>query len=484
MPRRTAQLEQLERRNGELAQRNRELAQRNRELAQRNRELAAGTEAKSRFVANLSHELRTPLNAVLGFSELLHEGRLGPLAESQREPVGIIHSSAEHLLTLIDEASDLSRIEAGCVRLEPEAIEPWEIVAECARSLRRLAADRAIRVQLDLRPVGAIQLDPARLRQVILNYLANAIKFTPTGGTVTIELEREPEQLLVTVSDTGPGISAAERERVFEPFVQLPGADQAGSGLGLAITKLIVEAQGGSVGVRSRPGQGSTFFAALPAPRGPGDARVAMPVSRPGPVLVIEDHPLNRRLVEQVLALERIETLAAGSIAQAERVLERTLPSVIVLDLQLPDGHGLDLARRVKADPRTRRCAIVACTAAAGHDEERLVLAAGCSGYVSKPIDGRRLASLVMGLLAAPSANRSGFELPASSLAGSSGAGRLGAGLTDQSAHPVQPALGLGALERHVAAHVGVREDQEALLPDPGHHRLGDVVGLEQAAGQ
>ncbi len=242
-----------------------ELSRSNRALQRRNRELQSASEAKSRFVANMSHELRNPLNAVIGFSELMQHGRLGPLAERQREHLGIIRASAQHLLTLINDALDVARIEAGHIRLEPEPVDPAAIATACAASLRTVAASRSIHMEIDQRPVGAVMLDPGRLRQVILNYLSNAIKFSSEGGRVTITLRREDGRLAVEVSDTGPGVDPADQGRVFDEFFQLPGRDRSGSGLGLAVTKLIVEAQRGEVGVRSTPGLGSTFYALLPA---------------------------------------------------------------------------------------------------------------------------------------------------------------------------------------------------------------------------
>jgi len=264
-----------------LVARTAELRRVNVALARRNRELEAATKAKSRFVANLSHELRNPLNAVIGFAELMQDERLAPLADRQREHLGIIRASGEHLLTLIDEALDMARVEAGHVRLQPQEVEPTAIAAACATSLGRLAAAKTIRVDVDPRPLGTVRLDPARLRQVILNYLSNAIKFTDEGGTVRIGLEHHHGRLLVEVSDTGQGIHPADHHRVFEEFVQLPSRNRTGSGLGLAVTKLIVQAQGGEVGVRSRPGQGSTFSAWLPAPTVATPARSAPELQMP-----------------------------------------------------------------------------------------------------------------------------------------------------------------------------------------------------------
>jgi signal transduction histidine kinase len=237
----------------------------NRALRRRNHELEAASEAKTRFVANMSHELRNPLNAVLGFTELLRDGRGGPLAARQREHLEIIHGSARHLLMLINDTLDLKRIEAGYVRLDPEPVEPVAIAAACAASLATLSAGRGIHVELDLRPLGTMMLDPVRLRQVVLNYLSNAIKFSPAGGRVTVLMRHRADRLVLEVSDSGPGVDPADQDRVFDEFFQLPGRDRSGSGLGLSVTKLIVEAQGGDVGVRSILGLGSTFHASIPA---------------------------------------------------------------------------------------------------------------------------------------------------------------------------------------------------------------------------
>jgi signal transduction histidine kinase len=233
-------------------------------LAERNREVERATEAKNRFVAKMSHELRTPLNAVIGFSELMHTGRTGPLSKRQREFLGIIRSSADHLLTLINEVLDLSKIESGHIRLDPEAIDPVVVASECISSVRWLAADRRIRLEFEAAAVGPVSLDPGRLRQVILNFLSNAIKFTGAGGQVTLTVARDEDRLLVAVADTGVGIAPEDQERIFDEFVQVGGSARTGTGLGLAVSRQIAEAQGGEVSVVSRLGFGSTFSAWLP----------------------------------------------------------------------------------------------------------------------------------------------------------------------------------------------------------------------------
>ena len=253
------------------------LARVNAALAERNREVERATDAKTRFVANMSHELRTPLNAVIGFSELMQAGRTGPLSKRQREFVGIIRASADHLLTLINEVLDLSKIESGHIRLDPEAIDPVLVASECISSMRWLAADRRIRLEFEAAAVGPVSLDPARLRQVILNFLSNAIKFSGAGGRVTLTLARDGDRLMVAVADTGVGIAPEDQRRIFDEFVQLGASSHAGSGLGLAVTRQIVEAQGGAVSVTSRLGFGSTFYAWLPWVPAAATAETAAP---------------------------------------------------------------------------------------------------------------------------------------------------------------------------------------------------------------
>ncbi|HET8978265.1 MAG TPA: HAMP domain-containing sensor histidine kinase, partial [Solirubrobacteraceae bacterium] len=221
-----------------------------------------------------------------GFSELMDAGRTGPLSRRQHEFLGIIRSSAGHLLTLINEVLDLSRIESGHMRLDPEAVDPVAVAEECVRAMRWLAADRQVRLELQAAADGAVCLDPGRLRQVILNLLSNAIKFTGAEGRVTLTVARDGDRLLLAVADTGVGISAADQRRIFDEFVQVGETADAGSGLGLAVTREIVCAQGGEISVDSELGRGSTFSAWLPwvpAPAGAPErpAETPSPFDRP-----------------------------------------------------------------------------------------------------------------------------------------------------------------------------------------------------------
>lgn len=242
----------------------RRLTRGNAALSARNQELERTSAARTRFVATMSHELRTPLNAVIGFAELLDDGRAGPITEAQHEHLAIVRSSADHLVTLVDEVLDLASIEAGHMRLDAEPVAPGLLAEQCVNSMRPLADDRHVQIELQPSATFTVPLDPARLRQVILNYLSNAIRFTPPGGRVTVTLAQDASGLRIEVADTGIGISPDDQVRIFEEFVQVGSAHRDGSGLGLAVTRQIVRAQGGHVGVTSELGRGSTFHAWLP----------------------------------------------------------------------------------------------------------------------------------------------------------------------------------------------------------------------------
>jgi signal transduction histidine kinase len=247
-----------------LSSRSSALAKANVQLAARSAEAEQANNAKSQFLATMSHELRTPLNAIIGFADLMHDGRLGPVSDQHRESLDDIRGSARHLLDLINEVLDLARIESGRILLDIQSIDPVQVVSGAVDSLRSLAAERNLAVTLEAQSIDNVLLDPARLRQVVLNYLSNAIKFTPEGGLVQVRVMREIDELVLEVIDTGGGIALADQERVFGEFEQLHGAAYGGTGLGLAVTKRIIEAQGGTVGVHSTPGHGCTFFARLP----------------------------------------------------------------------------------------------------------------------------------------------------------------------------------------------------------------------------
>lgn len=244
-----------------------ELRNRNQQIGRALETARNATVAKSRFLASVSHELRTPLNGIIGFSELLYDHKIGALAEDQRAVLGDILHSARHLLQLINAILDISKVEAGRMGFTPERCRLLDLAEEVRNVLRPLAEKKFIAIEMDV-PAGlTAHIDPARFKQVLYNYLSNAVKYTPARGSVEIRISPAGEShFRLEVEDNGIGIAAEEMPRLFQEFSQLPNSRRAdqGTGLGLALTRHIVESQGGSVSVRSELGRGSVFSAVLP----------------------------------------------------------------------------------------------------------------------------------------------------------------------------------------------------------------------------
>jgi signal transduction histidine kinase len=244
------------------------LAAANANLELRNAEVERADAAKSKFLAGMSHELRTPLNGIIGFAELMYDGKVGPLAERHREYMGDILGSARHLLALINDVLDISKVEAGRMEFDRQWVDLGELTRKVESGLRRLAEDQGVTIEAD---VGAdldrAFVDPRKFRQILVNYLSNAIKFTPRGGYVCIRLRADGDTVALEVQDTGIGIAPEDVGKLFTEFAQLSPSvhdNLPGTGLGLALTKRLVEAQGGTVSVTSEPGSGSVFGAVLP----------------------------------------------------------------------------------------------------------------------------------------------------------------------------------------------------------------------------
>jgi PAS domain S-box-containing protein len=244
-----------------------ELRNKNEQLGRALEAARLATEAKSRFLAGVSHELRTPLNGIIGFSELMYDAKLGPVSEDHKDVLGDILTSSRHLLQLINDILDLSKVEAGKMEFHPESARIDTLVYEVRDVVRPLAEKKRLKLAISVPAEFTAVVDPARFKQVLYNYLSNAVKFTPESGSVELRVRREEDQSFrVEVEDTGVGMSPDEISKLFQEFQQLPNSRKAeqGTGLGLALTRHIVEAQGGSVSVRSVKGSGSVFAAVFP----------------------------------------------------------------------------------------------------------------------------------------------------------------------------------------------------------------------------
>ena len=376
----------------------------NQKLKESNAELIRANNLKSEFLANMSHELRTPLNAIIGFSELLLEHGERSLAEGQREYVSDILSSGRHLLELINDILDLSKIEAGKMRLALDEFDLGEVAEEALMILRVEASRKDIRLEAELEPAAReVVADRAKLRQILTNLLSNAVKFTRPGGRVKLAASCRDGRLEVRVQDTGIGIRPEDQERIFAAFIQVDGSyarKYQGTGLGLTLVKRFVEMHGGAIRVESEVGKGSTFILTLPqsvhqeepvAEAGaPGATAPAGGEERAGggeSILVVEDNPANMKLAREILAARGYRVLEAASGEEALDALRYIHPDLILMDLQLPGMDGLTVTRRLKGDPATRDIPTVALTAHVMPGDDSRALEAGCVGYIPKPID-------------------------------------------------------------------------------------------------
>lgn len=369
-------------------------AQKEADLARR--EADEANAAKSRFLSRMSHELRTPLNAILGFGQLL-EG--SELSEEDREGAGYIVKAGRHLLSLINDVLDLSRIEAGELTVSPEPVHCGELINDAIALMRPAASAREIQLT---GPAPAcdvyVMTDRQRGRQVLLNLLSNAVKYNYDGGLVAVTCTPLPEAILrISVRDTGPGIDPARRELLFAPFERL-GAETSGiegTGLGLALSRQLIEQLGGTMGVESAPGQGSTFWIDLPMTEEPESPEGAPPVpldraaDQDGRVLLlIEDNLANLRLVEAMLRQRpHVTVLPAMQGGLGLELAYSNAPDVIVLDLHLPDMSGRDVLTRLKADPRTRDIPVIVATADADRRRGQALVAEGAASCLTKPLD-------------------------------------------------------------------------------------------------
>jgi signal transduction histidine kinase/CheY-like chemotaxis protein len=369
------------------------LAAANRELELRNREVERANQLKSKFLASMSHELRTPLNAIVGFSDLLSEQAAGQLNPKQLRFVHHIKQGSAHLLQLINDILDLSKIEAGQLEFRYEDFEMADALPEVLSTIRPLASAKKIALNENLTTVPPIRADRVRFKQVLYNLLSNAVKFTPVGGQVSIECYQRENMNYVSVADTGIGIRAEDQRVIFEEFRQIENSAgaQEGTGLGLAITKRLVEQQGGAISLESAPGQGSKFTVSFP--RGerkqalggdsPKRSMIEMNAGEPNPlVLVVDDELAARELLTSYLApTYRVVTADCGR--DALRKARELRPQAIILDVLMGKENGFETLVALRKSPDTADLPIIILSIV---DQKQVGFALGASDYLVKPI--------------------------------------------------------------------------------------------------
>jgi PAS domain S-box-containing protein len=360
-----------------------------RELALERAQAAAqaANAAKSEFLSSMSHELRTPLNAILGFAQLVSRDKLEPPTPRQRERLEHVLRGGEHLLRLIDDVLDLSRVETGRLSVSLEPVSVQKVMRDAVHAIEPMAVRHDIQLHSELAANGEpeVRADRTRLAQVLINFGSNAVKYGNAGGNVRFRVElHEDARVRLIVDDDGPGIPLEQQDKLFQPF-QRAGQELGnveGTGIGLALCKRLAEAMSGRVGFASAPGQGSSFWIELPlvqsardratspAPQAPDSAQ---PAGRKHSVLYVEDNPSNVALMRHLmLDYERVELSVAASAEAGIAQARQLVPSLIIMDINLPGLNGIEAAQELKRLPETRHIPIIALSAAAmSRDQER-----------------------------------------------------------------------------------------------------------------
>lgn len=368
------------------------LQKRAQEALVRAKEQAESTsQFKDQFLSTMSHELRTPLNAVLGFSDLLADERYGPLNEKQRRYINHIHTGGRHLLSLISDILDLSKIEAGRMELALESLAVEPAFAEVLSVMQPLADKKSHTLSSNLEPGLALRADSTRFKQVLMNLLGNAVKFTPNGGRIELAARLMDGRVRVEVRDNGPGIPPDEQKRIFEAFYRLreSGKKNEGTGLGLAITQRLVELHGGELSLDSRLGQGSCFYFSLPSAPSPRESSVrkieiASRSNLPTRVLVIEDDRVTAQLIQSQLASAGYQVTLCEEPNKALDIAAQLQPAAITLDIVMKPKNGWEVLVQLKRDPRTADIPLIVVSIV---DQPSMGTLLGADEYLVKPVE-------------------------------------------------------------------------------------------------
>ncbi len=385
--------DELERR---VQARTAELGAANKALELQNREVERATRLKSKFLASMSHELRTPLNAIVGFSDLLAEQTAGQLNDKQKRFVNHIKQGSSHLLQLINDILDLSKIESGQLELRCEDFQIKDALPEVLSTIRPLAMAKNIQVQHKMETDWVVYADRVRFKQILYNLISNAVKFTPKDGHIDIDCCEDGRSVRISVTDTGIGIRPEDQAVIFEEFRQVEGAAgtaQEGTGLGLAITKRLVEQQRGKIAVESSPGKGSRFTFTLPASfkkvsEGLSVNQPANALSVPIPgrarplILVVDDEISARELLASYLD-SQYQIVMAESGTEAVKKAKELHPDAITLDVFMSGGNGFEILVELRKGHETANIPIIIVSIV---DQKQVGFALGAADYLIKPI--------------------------------------------------------------------------------------------------
>lgn len=385
-----------------------------RELKEARSLAEAASTAKSEFLSSMSHELRTPLNSILGFTELLQRDKKSPLTDAQKAKLEYVFKGGEHLLRLIDEILDLSRIESGRVLVSTEPVGVAEVLAEVKSTLDPMAARAGIALAVEPLPQALpdVIADRTRFSQVLINFGSNAVKYGRRGGRATLTVSMTTRKTVrVSVADDGIGIPKEHQDKIFQPFHRAgqEAGPIEGTGIGLAISRRLAELMRGSVGFESTPGTGSVFWIELPARElSEADAVAAAPASafsgttlgdREGSdftIVYIEDNPSNIAFMQGLVGeLSRVSLISAPTAEVGIEIVRARLPHVVIMDINLPGMSGYDATKKLREWPETKDIPIVALSAAAMVDDKKRATQAGFYRYLVKPV---RVAELVQTL--------------------------------------------------------------------------------------
>jgi len=410
----------------QLKQKQEKLTQTNEALALSNEDLARATRLKDEFLANMSHELRTPLNAILGMTEGLQEQVYGPVNPKQLYSLQTIERSGGHLLALINEILDLAKIESGQLELEYASTAIAPLCRSSLAFIKQQALNKRIQIQIQIpQALPEIWIDERRIRQVLINLLNNAVKFTPEGGNITLDVVPivKPDTsaqscLRITVTDNGIGIAPENANKLFQPFIQIDSAlnrQYEGTGLGLALVKRLVELHGGQVSLTSELGKGSCFMVDLPYQNSeqffstlpPESAReednslgnLPSPTLHSSLILLVEDNPASASTIVNYLEAKGYRLILANNGDTAIALAQSERPDLILMDIQMPGMDGLEAIKQMRLKTNLVSIPIIALTALAMPGDRDRCLEAGANEYLSKPVRLKELVHCIQQIL-------------------------------------------------------------------------------------